>query len=127
MAQQRASRQARREAQRALHRAERKTRHQPRWVAGGLAAAFLVSGAAGLVHEVVWIRLLSRVFGVADLALATVLAAFMGGLALGSWAIGLRSARLADRVRAYAVLEIGIGVSALLLPLAVASVEPLYG
>jgi spermidine synthase len=127
MAQQRASRQARREAQRALHRAERKTRHQPRWVVGALAAAFLVSGAAGLVHEVVWIRLLSRVFGVADLALATVLAAFMGGLALGSWAIGLRSARLADRVRAYAVLELGIGASALLLPLAVASIEPLYG
>ena len=121
------SRQARREAQRAAHRAERKVRTQPRWVVGALAAAFLVSGAAGLIHEVVWIRLLSRVFGVADLALATVLAAFMGGLALGSWSIGRRSAGLADRVRTYALLELGIGVSALLLPLVVDLLQPLYG
>jgi spermidine synthase len=92
-----------------------------------LAVAFALSGGAGLIHEVVWVRLLGLLFGVSELAVATVLAAFMGGLALGSYWVGLRSARLVDRRRTYALLEIGIGVSALLVPLALDVVEPLYG
>src|SRR5262249_25401462 len=84
-------------------------------------------GAAGLIHEVVWARLLARVFGASSLAVATVLAAYMGGLALGSWWIGARLHRIADRRRAYALLEIGIGGSALLVPVLLWLVEPLYG
>ncbi len=93
---------------------------------GALALAFLVSGAAGLIHEVVWVRLLGFVFGVSELAMATVLAAFMSGLALGSWLVGSRSARIADRRRTYAWLEIGIGGAALVLPLLLWALEPLY-
>src|SRR5262245_58877513 len=78
-----------------------------------LAAAFLLSGAAGLMHEVVWTRLLGHLFGVSSFAVSTVLAAFMGGLALGSFLIGARSGRLADPRRVYALLEIGIGAYAL--------------
>jgi len=92
-----------------------------------LALAFLASGAAGLIHEVVWVRLLGFVFGVSELAMATVLAAFMGGLALGSWLVGARSARIADRRRTYAWLEIGIGGAALVLPLLFWALEPVYG
>src|SRR5205823_12108771 len=55
------------------------------------------------------------------------LAAYMGGLALGSWWIGGCLHRIADRRRAYALLEIGIGVSALLVPLLLHLVEPIYG
>jgi spermidine synthase len=52
-----------------------------------LYAAFLLSGGAALVFEVVWTRLLLLEFGATSLAVATVLAAFMGGMALGSaWA-----------------------------------------
>jgi spermidine synthase len=91
-----------------------------------LALAFLLSGAAGLMHEVVWSRLLGHVFGATALAVSTVLAAFMAGLAIGSWWIGTRAERLADRRRTYAWLEIGIGVAALLVPLLLAAVEPLY-
>ena len=90
-----------------------------------LAVAFLLSGSAGLIHEVVWTRRLGFLFGVSEMAVATVLAAFMGGLAIGSWWLGARP--WSDGRRVYAWLEIGIGVAALLVPLALDLVEPLYG
>jgi spermidine synthase len=97
------------------------------WVVPVLGAAFFLSGAAGLMHEVVWTRLLGHVFGTSSLAVSTVLAAFMGGLALGSWWIGSRSARLGDQRRAYALLELGVGAFALLVPVLLGAVTPLYG
>jgi spermidine synthase len=45
---------------------------------------FFLSGATAFVYEVVWVRQLSLVFGVTIYAVTTVLATFMGGLALGS-------------------------------------------
>src|SRR3989442_8218570 len=88
-----------------------------RWLGPVLAAVFALSGSAGLIHEVVWARLLGRLFGVTTLAIATVLAVYMGGLAIGSYAMGRRAARLPDTRRAYALLEIRIGLSLLLVPL----------
>jgi len=119
---------ARRERRRA-ELAERKgqPRAQGDRIVRALGAAFLVSGAAGLMHEVVWSRLLSNLFGATALAVATVLAAFMAGLAIGSWVIGSRAPGLGDRRGLYARLEIGIGVAALLVPLALGLMEPLYG
>jgi spermidine synthase len=108
-------------------RSERRARALPPGVVSALALAFLASGSAGLVHEVVWTRLLGLVFGVTELAVSTVLAAFMGGLALGSAAAGRYGARLADRRRTYAWLEIGIGACALAVPLLLEVVEPFYG
>src|SRR5207253_6163632 len=95
------------------------------WVVPALGAVFLLSGGAGLVHEVVWARLLGHVFGATSLAVATVLAAFMGGLAIGSWWMGRRPP-MADRRRLYAFLEVGIGLSALVLPFLLGLVEPFY-
>ena len=120
------SRQERRRAELAERRHVRHSHGRAGWVVGALAVAFLVSGAAGLIHEVVWVRLLGFVFGVSELAMATVLAAFMGGLALGSWLIGMRSASIADHRRTYARLEIAIGCAALLLPFLFAALEPAY-
>jgi spermidine synthase len=108
-------------------RQEEHERGASEWVVAALAAAFLLSGSAGLVHEVVWARLLGHLFGATSLAVSTVLAAFMGGLALGSWWIGRQAERLGDRRRLYALLEIGIGIGALLVPLLLALAEPLYG
>ncbi|MBN1825096.1 MAG: hypothetical protein JW958_02440 [Candidatus Eisenbacteria bacterium] len=51
---------------------------------------FFLSGATGLVYEVAWTRLFSVVFGSTALAVSSVLAAFMAGLALGSWWLGRR-------------------------------------
>ncbi|MGH7771688.1 MAG: spermidine synthase, partial [Candidatus Binatia bacterium] len=54
---------------------------------------FFLSGAAGLIYEVVWTRMLTQIFGNTTYAIATVLAAFMAGLTLGSYLFG----RIADR------------------------------
>ena len=73
---------------------------------------FFLSGAAGLVYQVSWARSLGVVFGASHLAVTTVLAVYMGGLALGSALVG----RLADRssrpLRLYGLLELGVGASA---------------
>jgi spermidine synthase len=77
---------------------------------------FFLSGAAGLAYEVLWVRILGLSFGHTVYAVTTVLAAFMAGLALGSYFFG----RLADRyyrpLRLYAYLELGIGFYCLAAP-----------
>src|SRR3954454_8257057 len=92
---------------------------------------YALSGAAALVYEVTWTRMLTMQLGHTVAAASTVLAAFMGGLALGAWSDG--SVRLeADTsetgqppnttdtaragLRTYAVLELLVAVCALLLP-----------
>ena len=62
---------------------------------------FFLSGATGLVFEVVFTRLLHHIFGSTAYAASTVLAAFMGGLAIGSFLLG----RIADRVDSCGVAE----------------------
>ncbi|NNE10469.1 MAG: fused MFS/spermidine synthase [Gemmatimonadetes bacterium] len=87
---------------------------------------FFISGAAGLVYELLWVRQLTLVMGGTTHAIATVLASFMAGLAIGS-AIGSRYARrLARPLRTYGILEIGIGISAALTPFLFHSTVPLY-
>ena len=54
---------------------------------------FFFSGVAGLIYEVVWTRMLTQIFGNTTYAIATVLASFMAGLALGSYFFG----KFADR------------------------------
>lgn len=89
-------------------------------------ACFVFSGATGLIYEVLWMRMLGLVFGATTLAVSTVLAAFMGGLALGSAVAG----RLADRIRKplsiYGWMEIGIAIYALLVPFLFRWVDNLY-
>jgi spermidine synthase len=77
-------------------------------------AIFFLSGSAGLIYEVVWSRLLKEVFGVTAYAVAAVLATYLGGLALGAWALGGLVDRRARPLRFYGQLEICIGVLALL-------------
>jgi len=84
---------------------------------------FFLSGAAGLVYEVVWTRYLTLAFGVTAEAVSAVLAAYMAGLALGSFLLGRRSSRLANLLATYAWLELGVGVFALLTPLIYLRVE----
>lgn len=86
--------------------------------AGGLIllAAF-VSGAVCLAYELVWSRYLTLIFGVSVYAVATVLACFMIGLALGSWHLGRRLDRTQNPVRWLLLIELAIGVALLLSPL----------
>ena len=87
---------------------------------------FFLSGACGLVYEVVWMRMLTLVFGATAVATSTVLASFFAGLALGSFLFG----RAADRARrplaVYALLEAGVGVTAFVMPLLFAGVTSVY-
>ncbi len=87
---------------------------------------FFFSGACGLTYQVLWLRLLSLVFGVTVYAASTVLAAFMSGLALGS----VLAAPLLRRVRrpltVFGLAEILIAASALATPLGLRAAEGLY-
>ncbi len=92
---------------------------EPRRARGSLAVAaplFVASGCVALGCEAAYFRGLDVLFGVSHQATGALLAAFMGGLALGS-ELG---ARLADRLRAplvaYAVAEAVVGSYALLSP-----------
>ncbi|HYJ89204.1 MAG TPA: fused MFS/spermidine synthase [Pyrinomonadaceae bacterium] len=91
-----------------------------------LAACFILSGATGLIYEVLWARMLGLVFGGTTLAVSTVLAAFMGGLALGSAIAGRLAVKIRRPIRAYGVLEIGIALYALAVPFMFALVDDLY-
>src|SRR3954471_174629 len=87
---------------------------------------FFLSGATGLVYEVIWVRLTGLVFGNTSHAISVVLGAFMAGLALGSWWLGRRADRALSALRFYGTLEIGIGLSASLVPFAFRSLDRVY-
>src|SRR6187200_914260 len=91
-----------------------------------LYVIFFLSGATGLVYEVIWVRLTGIVFGNTSHAISTVLGAFMAGLALGSWWLGRKADRVASPLRLYGLLEIGIGISASLVPVAFGLLDSVY-
>src|SRR5947208_9602560 len=88
-----------------------------------IAVCFTLSGAAGLIYEVLWMRMLGLVFGATTVAISVVLTAFMGGLALGSAIGGKVAARFGTALRAYGVIEIAIGLCAICLPLMFRTVD----
>src|SRR3954470_21079357 len=82
---------------------------------------FFFSGLCSLIYEVVWLRLAMARFGVTTPTVSIVLSAFMGGLAVGSWAGGRLSTYLDKRppktsLRLYAFAELVIGCSAVAVP-----------
>lgn len=89
---------------------------------------FLASGASGLVYEVVWSRTLQDVFGVSALAITTVVAAYMAGLALGSRWLGPVADRAGPRgcLCGYGIAEIAIGLFALASPVLVPGIRAAY-
>ncbi len=91
-----------------------------------VACCFFVSGAAGLLYEVVWMRLLGLLFGHTVYAVTTVLAAYMGGLALGSVVFGRWADRARRPLRTYALLEAGIGLYCLLTPFLFRAADAAY-
>ncbi|MGB8297416.1 MAG: fused MFS/spermidine synthase [Polyangia bacterium] len=77
---------------------------------------FFLSGASGLILELLWTRMLTLVFGSTALAVSTVLATYMGGLGLGSYLAGKVADRIKNAVGAYALAEAAIGLYALAVP-----------
>jgi spermidine synthase len=91
-----------------------------------LFTCFFLSGALGLMYEVVWLRVLGLVLGHTVYAVTTVLAAFMSGLALGSYLLGRCAPRIRNLIRAYGALEIGIGLYCALIPILLSLASSLY-
>src|SRR5690348_17651023 len=71
---------------------------------------FAGSGFAALIYEIIWFQLLQLVIGSSAISLGLLLAAYMGGLCLGSAALPRLVSRRYHPLRVYAVLELGIGL-----------------
>jgi spermidine synthase len=91
-----------------------------------LLCALFLSGANGLVLEIVFRRQLLLSLGVTHYSVGTVLTVFMAGLALGSLLFGYRADKIEYPIRLYGILEIGTGLAGLLLIWVVPYLDPLY-
>lgn len=91
-----------------------------------LLLCFLLSGFSALLYQTAWTREFSFIFGTSEIAVAVVLAGYMGGLALGS----ALAARFAPEVRrpvlVYGALELGIALAALAIPLGMQGLTAAY-
>jgi spermidine synthase len=98
----------------------------PRPILAGILLCFFLSGAAGLVYQVAWGKALGLVFGNTVYAISTILAVFMGGLALGSALLGRWSERYPNAVKLYGWIEIAIAATGALSLVGLAGVRALY-
>jgi spermidine synthase len=87
---------------------------------------FFLSGATGLVYELLWVRVLYQTFGSTIQSVTTVVAAYMGGLGLGAWLLGRRADRHTKPAALYGQLEIAIAVCGVLSPAILALVHRVY-
>ena len=89
-------------------------------------AIFILSGAAGLIYEIVWSRQLVLVFGNTTQAVSAILTGFFGGMAIGATIGG----RIADRVRSplrmYGLLELALVVVVLVTPVTFGLINEVY-
>lgn len=89
--------------------------------------AFFLTGAAALVHEAIWARLLARVLGSHASATAVILAVFMAGLGLGALLLSRPARRTSRPGRLFALLELSIGLWAALSPWILRGLDPVDG
>src|SRR5213593_279546 len=99
------------------------TRTRPRGSAarGLLVTCFFLSGFTALLYQTIWLRLSLAKFGVNTPVVATVLAVFMLGLAVGT-GLAVRLVRFAGRrfgigpLRVYGLAELVVGLGGLAVP-----------
>ncbi len=91
-----------------------------------LLICFFLSGLAGLIYQTAWTREFAFVFGTSNLAVATVLAAYMAGLAAGAGVAARFAHRIQRPLLTYGVLELGVGLAALGVPFAIHGSRALY-
>jgi len=92
---------------------------------GLVAGCFLLSGFAGLLYETVWFRQFASIFGTSEAALGAVLAAYMGGLALGAAIAARRVVAIRRPLLVYGLLELGVAIGALAVPFGLKAAEKL--
>ncbi|MFP6608517.1 MAG: fused MFS/spermidine synthase [Myxococcota bacterium] len=93
---------------------------------GLLLLCFFLSGLAALIYQTAWTRQFAFVFGTSELAVASVLAAYMGGLALGAAVAGRLVPRIRRPILVYGLLELAIGLTALAVPWGLSAATRLY-
>ncbi len=91
-----------------------------------IVVVFFISGFAALLYEVVFSRALALTFGSMAIATNTVLATYMGGIAIGSWLGGRLADRSRDPLRLYAMCEAGIAAVCVVLPLGFPILRDVY-
>lgn len=92
-----------------------------------LGLIFFLSGASALIFESLWFRLAGLSLGNSVWSATLVLAAFMGGLALGNGLVARLHRRVLQPVRLYAVLEFVIGVGGIAVVLLLPRLPNLLG
>src|SRR5579871_6431570 len=83
------------------------------------------SGCAALIYEVVWYQLLPLAIGSTSVSLGILLAAFMGGLCIGSLWLP-RALPQRHPLEIYAALELGIGACAILVQFGLPFLDRVY-
>ncbi|MDX1508733.1 MAG: hypothetical protein R3358_10675, partial [Woeseiaceae bacterium] len=92
-----------------------------------LALIFFLSGASALIFESLWFRLVGLSLGNSVWSASLVLAAFMGGLALGNILVAGAHGKITKPVRLYAGLEFAIGVGGIAVVLLLPHLSGLLG
>lgn len=88
---------------------------------------FFLSGFSALIFEVAWVRELSLTLGNTAQATSIVLAVFLGGLSVGAYLGGKQSEKWKkETLRLYGMLEISVGLIALVVSQLLQSLSPLY-
>jgi spermidine synthase len=91
-----------------------------------LLLAYAVSGAAALVYEVAWMRVLGDMLGSTAFASGTMLAAFMTGLGIGSLLGGSLARRVARPLHAAALAEVAVAACSVVALAGLAWLPPLF-
>jgi spermidine synthase len=87
---------------------------------------FVGSGCAALMYEIIWFQLLQLVLGSSAVSIAVLLGTFMAGMCIGSLALARYIPTSRHPLRVYAVLELLIGASGLLMLVAMPAVQHIY-
>lgn len=87
---------------------------------------FFLSGVTALIYEVLWARQLGLIIGNTMYAISLVLAAFMAGLGAGTYLVNQFMERYPKPLKIYGILEIGIGLWALMVPSLLKGVDQLH-
>ena len=88
-----------------------------------LIAIYLFSGAASLAYEILWTRMLATQFGVSIFGVVVTVAAFMGGLGLGSLLGNRLRQNIAYPLRFFALMELAIACAAIIIPAILQALE----
>lgn len=87
---------------------------------------FFGSGCAALIYEIVWFQLLQLVIGSSAVSLGVLLGTYMGGMCLGSLAFPRIVSAKRHPLRAYAIIELLIGIIGVAVLFGVPHVNKLY-